>query len=899
MSKSSSEQPSKTDNSSVLATGPPVIEKLASGSTILVGVHKVEVIEYIAEGGFAHIYKVKFIEYSNELDRRDRVLRRGDIACLKRVIVSDENGLNELRTEVEVMKKLKGCNNVVQYYDSNATRQADGSPRFEVLLLMELCPNGSLLDYMNRRLATKLTEGEVLKIMHDIAMGLSQMHYLRAPLIHRDIKIENVLVDANNNFKLCDFGSTSACLPVVSSHQEIAVLTNKIYIHTTPQYRSPEMIDLYRCLPINEKSDIWALGIFLYKLLFYTTPFELTGQFAILHSKYDIPQNNFSSKLINLMIVMLAENPHLRPNIYQVMFHICSMLNCEVPIEDIYGHGPYDFDKYARYQERLQHLQYEMLVTQQNVGYGDNINKLINLFVENFEIAPRQPINPGQGTQSNIVPQPPQSSLPGYSSTQQHGQRVGTLPKPVPSNIYKGNPQQPSSMASGIKNKTANEYEINLGRKNANGTAGEDNFFPVHPDTPKKADLTKERLHMMAKGDNGQITAHSDISDKSLAPTNTRNSAHITTSVTVPMANQGASGQKSVKQYKSNNPFPKMDKDEFNADIFNSNPMEDPFFRGNRTSQLPNKIPDIRVHQLPTVNPKPPVSSVPLPPPIINMAMQQPNLPMSNISAQQFLDLQGDPKTLSQASYQSYYHNNNMNGNQNMGFPVYPYHMDPRYLDPPSAVMANQNIASASYASPETPSDSEPPLLTLSTSEKAADIGLDLTYNQVNLSRNGSLSGNDDREETGSDNQSIVLTSESITLDLSHKDEQLAGSTVQHHRSSSLQNTLQSSKHDEEHVLPSVRNTRPSLDLNFQEIDLSSSSSPTQYNVPFSKHQNHQYINNNQNNANASVSDNAGSHKQSTSGKKSTTDSELIKTSKRELSSSPPRRRSIFGVFKT
>ena len=210
--------------------------------------------------------------------------------------------------------------NIVQYYDSNASRRRDGSPGYEVLLLMELCPNKSLLDYMNQRLATKLSEKEVLKIMYDVTKAVAQMHFLPTPLIHRDIKIENVLVDSENNFKLCDFGSTSSCFPIMTTHQDIALLTNNIYVHTTPQYRAPEMIDLYRCLPIDEKSDIWALGIFLYKLLFYTTPFELTGQFAILHSKYDIPANNYSSKLINLIIIMLAENPNLRPNIYQVIY---------------------------------------------------------------------------------------------------------------------------------------------------------------------------------------------------------------------------------------------------------------------------------------------------------------------------------------------------------------------------------------------------------------------------------------------------------------------------------------------------------------------------------------------------------------------------------------------------
>ncbi|CAI4055299.1 hypothetical protein SKDZ_02G1650 [Saccharomyces kudriavzevii ZP591] len=389
---------------SVSAMGHPAVERYTPGDIVCVGTHKVEIVNYLAEGGFAQIYVVKFLEYLNEFDNAASVpLKIGDLACLKRVLVHDENGLNEMRNEVEVMKKLKGAANVVQYYDSNASRRRDGVQGFEVLLLMELCPNKSLLDYMNQRLSTKLTETEIVKIMYDVALSISQMHYLPVPLIHRDIKIENVLVDAKDSFKLADFGSTSTCFPIVTTHQDIALLTQNIYVHTTPQYRSPEMIDLYRCLPINEKSDIWALGIFLYKLLFFTTPFEMTGQFAILHSKYEFPVNKYSSKLINLIIIMLAENPNLRPNIYQVLCHLCDILNVEVPIEDKYAEGPYNFARYTQFQNKLQNVQLQMYQLQQkkivqNSKLSDSEENLLNdMFLSSFEISSKLPMNASDG----------------------------------------------------------------------------------------------------------------------------------------------------------------------------------------------------------------------------------------------------------------------------------------------------------------------------------------------------------------------------------------------------------------------------------------------------------------------------------------------------------------------
>ncbi|EDO16675.1 hypothetical protein Kpol_1052p22 [Vanderwaltozyma polyspora DSM 70294] len=385
---------------------PSAVEKFANGSTVVVGNKKVEIVKYLTEGGFAQIYIVKFLENSNEFDSNNSniPLKIGDLACLKRVLVQDENGLNEMRNEVEVMKLLKGAPNIVQYFDSNASRRKDGTNGFEVLLLMELCPNKSLLDFMNQRLTTKLSEKEILTIMHDVTLAVAQMHTLSPPLIHRDIKIENVLVDSQNGFKLADFGSTSKCFPAVSAHQDIAILSQDIFMHTTPQYRSPEMIDLYKCLPIDEKSDIWALGIFLYKLLFYITPFEMTGQFAILHSKYDFPQTNYSSRLINLIIIMLSENPNLRPNIYQVLHEICSISGTRLEITDKYGQGPYNFDQFRKFQNELQSLQVQMFNLQQRKTENDGkLNQsdeilLNNLYTSTFELSPKIPID------SNSIP---------------------------------------------------------------------------------------------------------------------------------------------------------------------------------------------------------------------------------------------------------------------------------------------------------------------------------------------------------------------------------------------------------------------------------------------------------------------------------------------------------------
>lgn len=326
--------------------------RLKEGTRLVVGSHEVTVVQFLLEGGFSQIYEVT-------MDPKE-----GDslIGCLKQVIVPDKNGLNILRKEVDVMKILRKAQSIVRYFDSNAERLENGT--YQVLVLMELCPNKSLLDYMNVHIREKLSEKDILKIMKDIALAIYEMHKLK--LVHRDIKIENVLIDAHHHFKLCDFGSVSAPIRPPKDQQEFQALSHDILYHTTPQYRAPEMIDLYRGFPIDERSDIWALGCFLYKLCYYITPFEAAGDIAILHASFQFPPAPvYSGDLKNLIIIMLQESPLYRPNIVQILMLLCRMMGIEfsdLDIDDFYHAGEYNFQALHEMQRQKQN---ELLKQQQ------------------------------------------------------------------------------------------------------------------------------------------------------------------------------------------------------------------------------------------------------------------------------------------------------------------------------------------------------------------------------------------------------------------------------------------------------------------------------------------------------------------------------------------------------
>ncbi|KAL1961287.1 hypothetical protein VTO42DRAFT_15 [Malbranchea cinnamomea] len=312
-----------------MASGPAPPGTFMPGTKVQVGNHRVVVERYLSEGGFAHVYVVRL---SQPVDG-------SDVAVLKRVAVPDKAALANMRTEVETMKRLKGHRHIVTYIDSHASQLKGGG--YEVFLLMEFCAGGGLIDFMNTRLQNRLTEPEILKIFTDVAEGVACMHYLKPPLLHRDLKVENVLIALNGSsytYKLCDFGSAAPPRPAATTAAEGRLIEDDVQRHTTLQYRSPEMIDVYRKQPIDEKSDIWALGVLLYKLCYYTTPFEEVGQMAILNAQFKYPAYPpFSDRLKLLIGSMLRENPQHRPNIYQVLREACHMRGKEVPIRDIYA----------------------------------------------------------------------------------------------------------------------------------------------------------------------------------------------------------------------------------------------------------------------------------------------------------------------------------------------------------------------------------------------------------------------------------------------------------------------------------------------------------------------------------------------------------------------------------
>uniref|UniRef100_A0A182NLB1 Protein kinase domain-containing protein n=1 Tax=Anopheles dirus TaxID=7168 RepID=A0A182NLB1_9DIPT len=260
----------------------------------------VTVEEVLAEGGFAVVFLVKG--------------GKGERYALKRLYVNNEYDLGVCNREIKIASNLSGHKNIIGYIDHSINAKGNGV--HEILLLMPYCKT-NLLTLMNARLGTGFTEPEVLQIFCDVAEAVARLHQCQTPIIHRDLKVENVLQNDQGHFVLCDFGSATARVLNPTSHGRTTV-EEEIQKYTTLSYRAPEMIDLFNGQDITVKADIWALGCLLYKVCFFTLPFGESA-LAIQSGQFSIPDGSKYSRGVHQLIrYMLEPEPEKRPNIYQV-----------------------------------------------------------------------------------------------------------------------------------------------------------------------------------------------------------------------------------------------------------------------------------------------------------------------------------------------------------------------------------------------------------------------------------------------------------------------------------------------------------------------------------------------------------------------------------------------------
>ena len=270
--------------------------------------------QLIAEGGFSYVYKSKLIS-----DPRKEF-------AVKKIIAQDLESEIAAKEEAKWLRTFSGQPGFLTCY--GVLQKNVGNNVVEFYYLLELCPNGSLVDQLYTKVANNefrprhhLQQERILELFEQLVCAVTTMHKHRPPVAHRDLKLENVLGTADGRFVLCDFGScTCDRLPAKRSRKQSAMEEDRISKHSTMMYRAPEMCDVYRNWAIDEKVDIWALGCILFSLCFRRHPFASDSTLAILNCKYELPSDSpYSETIHTLICAMLTADPCHRPTAEAVL----------------------------------------------------------------------------------------------------------------------------------------------------------------------------------------------------------------------------------------------------------------------------------------------------------------------------------------------------------------------------------------------------------------------------------------------------------------------------------------------------------------------------------------------------------------------------------------------------
>lgn len=201
-----------------------------------------KVMEQLGRGGMATVYK------AHELSLNRMVA----LKVLSSRLSEDHDYIKRFQREAQAAAQLNHPN-IVQIYSIG---EENGLHYFA----MEYIKGESLADLKKR--TGVMQPAHAVRIIKQVADGLADAH--AAGLVHRDIKPSNIMMDANNRPKVTDFGIAF----VISAKTK---LTQDGSIIGTPEYLSPEQCE---GKTVDQRSDIYSLGVTLYELLTGKTPYE-------------------------------------------------------------------------------------------------------------------------------------------------------------------------------------------------------------------------------------------------------------------------------------------------------------------------------------------------------------------------------------------------------------------------------------------------------------------------------------------------------------------------------------------------------------------------------------------------------------------------------------------------
>ena len=213
-------------------------EELTRGTTLA---GRYEILEELGRGGMGNVYRVVDKKINEEVA----------LKLLKPEIAADKKTLERFSNELKLARKI-----VHKYVGRMYHLGEEEGTHF---ITMEYVPGQDLKGLI--RQTGQLAVGTTINIAKQICEGLAEAH--RLGVVHRDLKPSNIMIDKDGSTRIMDFG--------IARSLKRKGITGAGVIIGTPEYMSPEQVEGKE---IDQRSDIYSLGVILYEMVTGQLPFE-------------------------------------------------------------------------------------------------------------------------------------------------------------------------------------------------------------------------------------------------------------------------------------------------------------------------------------------------------------------------------------------------------------------------------------------------------------------------------------------------------------------------------------------------------------------------------------------------------------------------------------------------
>ncbi|WVQ62972.1 uncharacterized protein L199_001121 [Kwoniella botswanensis] len=266
----------------------------------MIGFGPYVLLQTLGEGEFGKVKLGVHTDYGVEV--AIKLIRRGSL--------DDEVRASKVEREIDVLKTLKHPN-IVRMFDVIDTEKYIG-------IVLEYAGGGELFEHI---LANRyLKEKDAQKLFAQLISGVDYLH--RKHIVHRDLKLENLLLDKHRNIIITDFGFANRF-----DHAQDDLMATSC---GSPCYAAPELV-VSEGLYVGSAVDIWSCGVILYAMLSGYLPYDDDPQNPdgdninllykyIMNTKLNFP-DHMSPLAKSLLQIMLVPLPEHRCTISQIMEH--------------------------------------------------------------------------------------------------------------------------------------------------------------------------------------------------------------------------------------------------------------------------------------------------------------------------------------------------------------------------------------------------------------------------------------------------------------------------------------------------------------------------------------------------------------------------------------------------